>query len=169
MRFLSIFLVALLIVGCGYKPTSQIAQDVLGERVYVEVAISIKDAQNSVLVKDAIKEAMVSRLGRDVVPKSQAQTHIYARLGAVDFLPRIYDRDGYVVAYKARTSLHLRTVYANGNEDSTVAMGEYDFTIEPNSVISDTRRFEAIKNASYEALDEYIATLAIKGLHEHNE
>jgi hypothetical protein len=47
--------------------------------------------------------------------------------------------------------------------------GEYDFTIEPNSVISDTRRFEAIKNASYEALDEYIAALAIRGLHEHNE
>jgi len=169
MQILGVFLIALLFVGCGYKPTSQIAQDVLGDRIYVEVAISIKDAQNSVLVKDAVKEAMISRLGRDVVPKSQAQTLVFAKLGTVSFSPTIYDQDGYVVAYKARASLHLKTVYGSGKEDLIVVSGEYDFSIEPNSVISDTKRFEAIKNASYEALDEYVAALSIRGLHEHNE
>lgn len=169
MRKLCILLLGFFLVGCGYKPASQITQNVLGDRVYVEVAISIKDAQNSILVKDAIKEAMVSRLRRDIVPKNQAQTLVYVRLGAINFTPRIYDQDGYVIAYKAKASLHLKTVYSNGEEDFMVATGEYDFTIEPNSVISDTRRFEAIKNASYEALDEYIAALSIRGIYEHNE
>ena len=135
----------------------------------MEVAITFQDAQNSVLVKDAVKEAMISRLGRDVVSRSQAQTLIFAKLGAVSFSPTIYDKDGYVIAYKARTNLRLRTVYESGKEDNILVSGEYDFTIEPNSVISDTKRFEAIKNASYEALDEYIALLAIRGFHEHNE
>jgi len=169
MRNFWILLMALVFTGCGYKPTSQIAQDVLGDRVYVEVAISIQDAQNSVLVKDAVKEAMISRLNRDVVSRSEAQTLIFARLGTVSFSPTLYDKDGYVIAYKAHTNLRLRTVYESGKEDNIMVSGEYDFTIEPNSVISDAKRFEAIKNASYEALDEYVALLAIRGLHEHNK
>lgn len=169
MRFFHLILIFFLI-GCGYRPSSQIAQTVLGDRVYVEVSISVQDAQNSVLVKDAIKEAIIGRLGRDVVPKFQAQTSIYARLGSVSFSPIIYDEDGYVIAYKTTASLIIRTVYSDGRSDTMSVSGHYDFDIEPNSVISDTKRYEAIKSASYEALDEYIAALSVKGLYnEHNE
>ena len=160
-----LLVIALLIGGCGYKPASQSAKAVLGERVFVQVAISIKDPQNSVLIKDALKEALISRLHLSLVPKEVADTTIDAKLGSVSFSATIYDQDGYVTAYKATVVLSLATTFKDGTKRTISATGEYDFPIEANSVISDTRRFEAIKYASLDALDEFVAAVAVKGMH----
>lgn len=164
MRIIAPFLIFFLLTGCGYRPASKITQAVLGEKVYVEASISVQDPQNSVLIKDALKEAIISRLGREVVSKNEAHTEVYATLGSVGFSPTVYDNDGYVIAYKARVTLSLTTRFEDGTQEIVRAAGDYDFSIEPNSVISDTRRFEAIKNASMDALDEYVAAISIKGM-----
>lgn len=166
-----LLVIALLFGGCGYKPASKVAKSVLGERVFVEVAISIKDPQNSVLIKDALKEALISRLHTSLVPKNQADTSIYAKLKSVSFGATIYDEDGYVIAYKATVTLSLDTTFKDGKRETINATGEYDFPIEANSVISDTRRFEAIRYASLDALDEFVAAVAVKGMRhgQHNQ
>lgn len=46
--------------------------------------------------------------------------------------------------------------------------GEYDFSIESNSVISDSNRFEAIREAAADSLDEFVSKIAIKGLRNGN-
>lgn len=46
--------------------------------------------------------------------------------------------------------------------------GEYDFSIESNSVISDSNRFEAIRAAASDSLDEFVSKIAIKGLRNGN-
>lgn len=153
-----------LFAGCGYRPATKITQSVLGENVFIDVAISVKDPKNSVLIKDALKEAMIGRLGRNVVSKQEAQTEIYGTLSSVSFSATVYDQDGYVTAYKTRVNLRITTVFETGEREVIATSGEYDFTIEANSVISDARRFEAIKNASADALDEYIATISIRGI-----
>ena len=164
MRFLGLVLAVALLAGCGYRPASKITQSVLGEKVFIDVLISVKDPKNSVLIKDALKEAMIGRLGRNVVSKEEAQTEIYATLGSVGFSATVYDQDGYVTAYKARVNLRITTVFETGERETITASGEYDFTIEANSVISDSRRFEAIKNASIDALDEYVAAISVRGM-----
>ena len=160
-----LLVMALLFGGCGYKPASKAAKSVLGERVFVEVAISVKDPQNSVLIKDALKEALISRLHVSLVPESQADTAIDAALKSVSFAATIYDADGYVTAYKTTVTLSLVTTFKNGTKQTVNTVGEYDFPIEANSVISDTKRFEAIKYASLDALDEFVTAIAVKGMH----
>jgi len=164
MRFFGLILIVALFAGCGYRPAAQVTQSVLGENVFIDVTINVQDPKNSVLIKDALKEAMIGRLGRNVVSKEEAQTQLYGTLGSVGFSATVYDQDGYVTAYKARVSLTIVTVFETGERETVRASGEYDFTIEANSVISDARRFEAIKNASVDALDEYIAAISIRGM-----
>lgn len=41
--------------------------------------------------------------------------------------------------------------------------GSYNFEISPNSIISDSARYEAIRAASSETFDEFISVIAIKG------
>ena len=52
--------------GCGYKPVSKITNDIMGERVYVNVLISKEEPKNSVWIKDSVFEGIVTRLGKRI-------------------------------------------------------------------------------------------------------
>lgn len=163
MKHLALVLILVFLTSCGYKPVSKVSQNILGKRVYADVKISIKDPENTVLLKDALLEAVVSRFGSSLVEKSYAQTLINVAIQSVTFKPIIYDKNGYVTSYKTRVILKIDTIFNDDKKQTYFANGEYDFPIEANSIISDTKRFEAIKNSSLDALDEYIAYISIKG------
>ena len=168
MRILTLFMAFIFLTVCGYRPTSKIIESTMGDLVYVEVAIRVEDPKNSVLIKDAIKEAFISRLGRKIVSKNLAQTEVYASLNSISF-PAIIKKDGFNIAYRANVRLSLKTVYEDGRVENLSTSGSHDFFVKSHNVISDTERFSAIKNASLDALDEYIAVLSIRGLHEYDE
>lgn len=157
--------VTLMFTGCGYRPSSYYTKKILGDKIYTEVYIDINDPENSVLIKDAINEAVVSRFRSKIVDKiDEANTLFYVKFKSKSFTPIAYDNDGYVVAYKAKVSLEITYVDKAGKKDSFDVSGTYDFPIEANSVISDSKRFEAIKFASYKAISEFISKLSVKGV-----
>ncbi len=157
-------LLGFILIGCGYKPASYYAKSALGSRIYAEVVISRQDPQNSVIIKDSVNEAIVSRFGSKLVTKEEAQTLLNVRIASVGFIPVVYDKYGYVVAYKTVVQLDI-TATQDGKSELFKTSGEYDFSIESNSVISDSKRFEAIRYAANEALDEFVSKVAIKGLY----
>lgn len=159
---------SLIVAGCGYKPTAYYAKSVLGERIYAEVTISRKDPQNTVLIKDSVNEAVVSRFGAKIVPKEKAQTLLHVSIGSIAFSPTVYDKYGYVIAYKTIVTLAITYTKEGSPLERMSTSGEYDFSIEPNSVISDSKRFEAIRYAASDALDEFISKIAIKGVYHGN-
>ncbi len=140
------------------------SREVLGEKIFVEVKTSLKDPENTVLIRDAVNEAVIMRFRSRIVPRSNAQSILRMELKRVTFLPIQYDKNGYVIAYKTYVDLVTHYREKNGNRGTITSRGDYDFTIESNSVISDTKRFEAIKHASYKAVDEFISKLSIKGI-----
>jgi len=162
------FLMLILISGCGYKPTAYYAKQALGSKIYAEVTISRQDPRNSVIIKDAVNEAVVSRFSAKLVSKEDADTILKVRINKTSFSPTIYDLYGYVIAYKATVELAFEYENTNGKVEKLLSSGEYDFTIDSNSVISDTNRFEAIKAAANDALDEFVSKIAIKGLRNGN-
>ncbi|AJC84963.1 hypothetical protein I9T54_04180 [Campylobacter peloridis] len=156
--FLSFFLVA-----CGYIPSSQMANKVLGENVFLKINISKQDPENSVYITDILREAMLNKLGRKIVDEHSANSSIVVTMKKLNFTPMVYDRNGYVVNYKAELYLEFILQYKNGKKEIINTKGSYNFDISPNSIISDQARFEAIKNASSEAFDEFISIIAIRG------
>lgn len=164
--FLALFL---LFSACGYKPVAQITKESVGESVFVDVIVSKRDPQNSVAIKDGIREALIKRLGKDLVSKNEADTIIIASIQSVNFSVSSYDQYGYANAYETNVVLNYQVRFKDGSMKTILATGTSDFrinrqiinTLYTDSVISNKDRFEAIKQASSESFSEFLAKLAI--------
>lgn len=166
MRYLTLLLIfSLFFVGCGYKPSSTYTKKSIDKRVYVSVMVNPKEPINTPLIKDSMIEAVVSRFHSRVASKESADTIISLELRSVNFTPLTYDDMGYVTAYRALVSLVVRYGKPDGSPNLFYASGEYDFNIEPSSVISDANRQDAIKNATTKAIDSFISYLSSKGVY----
>ncbi len=166
----SIFVILLFtFISCGYKPSSIYTKEVLGEKIYAEVEISLEDPENSVLIKDALNEAIVSHLRSYIVPEEEATSKFYITLNSVRFTPIQYDKNGYVIAYKTYVGLKTKYVDINGNKQDIFTKGDYDFPIKSSSLISDAKRFEAIKFASQKALDLVRSQIAIRSIKDDSK
>ncbi len=162
LNFLFLMILTLSFVSCGYKTSSSYAKKELGEKIFVDLNVNIKDPKNSVLIKDVFHELLVQRLDKTLVyKKDQADTIVYLDYKNVNFSELSYDDSGYVKLYKATVTLNVK--YKNKNEEikSFDVSGRYDFSTNSKGTISDTKRFDAIKKAFAKALDEVISKLAI--------
>lgn len=158
----SIFLTAAFLTGCGYKPSSHYAKDKIKGKVYVDVDVDIEDPKNSVLVKDAMNEIVVSRFDRQLVTKkSEADTILIVKLNSVSMSELQKDEEGYVNLYRANVNINVKYNGPGGNGSVTVS-GSYDFSVDDGSTISDSKRFEAIKIASNKALEEIVSKFAVE-------
>ena len=172
MRLIAILLLAFFIVGCGYKPSSVAARDILGSSVWIDVIISKIDPESSVVIKDGIKSAMLRRLGVNLVDKNEADSIIIASIKSLTFSAISYDQFGYATAYKANLVMEYRLKQKDGSIKSILTSGDYDFRVTKrlndrrftDSVISDNERFDAITNASLQCFDEFVSKLAMQGL-----
>ncbi len=162
MRIFALLLVLLLWQGCGYKPAKRYVRSVLGPKVYTEVVVDLRDPQNSVLIKDALNQAILRRFSQNLVPKSHADTIIEVRMKYLYFTPLEYDANGYVIYYRTKVVLDC-TLRSSKGVRHIQTSGLYDFPIEPNSVITDTMRYIAIKEAANKALDRFISRLSFQG------
>lgn len=171
MKYLYLLL-ALLFSACAYRPVSVVTKDILGENIYVNVEISKTDPQNTVAIKDGIRQAVVTKLNRNLSDEKDATTKINAKILSLSFSELSSDSFGYGTSYKATLVVSYDITYSNGEIQTINSSGDYDFKISQkikntdftDSVISDTERFNAIKNASEQSFDELISNIAIKGV-----
>lgn len=161
-KTIGVFLVLIFVAGCGYMPASKQARKVVGEKIFVEVIVSLQDPENAVLIKDAARKAVVTRFHSSLVPQAEAKTTLWVELSSISFSALQYDTNGYVIVYRANINTRV-TRRTKTEKKSYNAIGSYDFTIEPNAVITDNQRFEAIRRASLKALDSFIAQMGAEG------
>jgi hypothetical protein len=153
----------LLFGGCGYQSASHYAKKVVGESVSTEVVISMEDPQNTVIIKDAVDSAVITKFRSSLESKNSAKTHLKISISGVSFRPLRYDNNGYVVTY--RTAVSMRILRSGEEKSGTYAVrGVHDFEIEPNAIISDQSRFEAIRLGAQKGIDAFIAQVAAQGV-----
>jgi len=164
LRILTISLLAILFHGCGYKPTSHYAKNEISGKVYVELEVDIKNAENSVYIKDSINEMIVQQFGATLINnKSNAQTIIKVTLGSVSHLTLQTDNDGYAKLYRTIVSInmHYHNMASKILKSITVS-SSYDYSIDTSSLITDAKKTEAIKVASSQALEDIFSSIAIQ-------
>lgn len=162
MKFLLLVTLLFLMAGCGYSPASRYAKNIVGESVSTEVVISMEDPQNTVIIKDAVDTAIITKFRTALVSKSSSKTHLKFRIISAMFSPLRYDTNGYVITYRTTVSMGVERV-SNASLSHYAVSGVYDFDIEPNAIISDQARFEAIRQSSQKAIDVFIAQVAAQG------
>ena len=151
-----------LLTGCGYQPSSKEAKKVLGETVSTEIIISMEDPENTVVLKDALDDAVIRRFQTNLRHRDEAATHLQIELNSVIFTPIQYDSNGYVISYRTTITLAVNRM-TNELTKRYNAVGYYDFTINPNAIITDQQRYEAIQISATKALDSFVAQVAAEG------
>jgi hypothetical protein len=155
----------MLFTGCGYKPSSEYARTVVGEKVSTQVLISMEDPENTVIIRDAVETAIITRFKSSLTDRKSSDTHLDVTLRNVTFTPLMYDLNGYVVAYRTSVELQIFRITKTLSKQYT-ARGNYDFAIEPNAIISDQARFEAIRFSTEKALESFVVGIAAEGVNK---
>ena len=155
------FSFVLLLLGCGYQPLARYSEQQFGERIYVDVSINYRDPENSVLIKDALLESIVQRLGAKVATSAQdADSQIHVSLYNVRFASLAEDIQGFTSFYRTFVTLRFRYYDKTGKMTQMDTIGRHTFSIDTQSILTDTRRLEAIAEASIQALDAFFAKIA---------
>lgn len=161
-------LIALLFTSCGYRPSSKFARDIVGEKISTRIVVSSADPENSVIIKDAVDSAIVSIFHASLVEKRSSNTHLVINTSTPSYTPIQYDQNGFVIAY--RMSLILTIIkYHNGISKTYNSAGTYDFSINPNAVVTDQERFDAIKLSAAKAINSFIAQMSAEGARANRE
>jgi hypothetical protein len=78
-----------------------------------------------------------------------------------------YDIDGYNKLYKAVVDILVSYTKKDTNKTKKfIVTGEHNFSVDDGSTITDTKRFDAIKNASEDALDEVLSKIAVSSFRQ---
>ncbi|MCK9474161.1 LPS assembly lipoprotein LptE [Sulfurimonas sp.] len=160
--FFLLFLLIIVLSGCGYKSSAKFSRAVMGERISTNVIISSMDPQNTVIIKDAVDRAIIEVFQASLVSRAESQTHLELKMGDPSYSPVVYDENGYVIAYRMSVSLNI-TKHTNGASKSYNTRGFHDFSVAPNAIVTDQDRFEAIGFAAQRAISSFVAQVSAEG------
>lgn len=163
-----ILLVVITFIGCGYIPSARYARTVLGDKISTRVIISPTDPENSVIVKDAVDLAIIEVFHASLSDKKGSNTHLTIRISKPVYHALQYDSNGYIVSYRATISLSITRVSKEIRKKYT-SSGTYDFSVDPNAVLTDQQRFDAIKYSSIKAISAFVAHVSAEGSQKKQE
>jgi hypothetical protein len=164
-QFIIVFLLSFIVVSisnCGYKPSSKYAREILGNKISTSIVISHTDPENSVIVKDAVDKAIIEVFHASLVQKRHATTHLIINMSTPSYSPLQYDNDGFIISYRATITLMISRENKDLKKNYT-SVGTYDFSVVPNSVLTDQERFDAIKFSSFKAISAFVAQVSAEG------
>lgn len=154
---------AFLFSACGYKPSSYYAKQEMQGNVFVKLQVSLEDPKNSVLIKDAVNKILIQKLDSRMVDDiNNAEVVMNLSIRSVRISALQYDKEGYNKLYKSVVVIGVDYYRKdNGTKKTFTVDGEYDFSIDNGTTISESNRFDAITNASNKAIDEILSKIAV--------
>ncbi|CAA6809617.1 MAG: Unknown protein [uncultured Campylobacterales bacterium] len=151
--------IALFILGCaGYEPISKLNKSIFKDEIYAEVIVDKKNPRNSIQIQNSINQIIISKFDAKI-SKNPDATNMIIETKNISFEPISYDQNGYIVAYQS--IVELGVTY---NKETTFHKGTFNFNIEAESSITESKRFQAIKEASSKAIDSFISAIIVKSL-----
>lgn len=161
-RVLLLFLILVVVSGCGYSPSAKFSRNTLGEKISTSVIISAEDPQNTVVIKDAVDRAIIEVFQASLVSKELSDTHLVLKMGKPTYSPIVYDENGFVIGYRMSVVLNILK-NSDGLSKNYNTKGFYDFSVAPNAIVTDQDRFDAIGFAAQRAIQSFIAQVSAEG------
>lgn len=162
-KLFTLLLFLLILSGCGYKPNAKFSREVIGEKISSNVVISQEDPENSVIIKDAIDSAVIEVFKASLVSKEHSDTHLIISSSKPKYTPIVYDEHGFVVGYRMKFNLNIQRDTKGKGVKNYTTHGQYDFSIEPKSIITDQQRYESINIAAQRAIRAFLAQVSAEG------
>jgi len=156
------FFLPLIFIACGYKPSVDYQNRLLGSQIKTVVNIDVQNPRETIFLKDAVNDAVYTLLGDDVCYNNCSSTLIITpSFSSLDVLD--YDKNGYPVLYRSKVILNVILKAKDSKIKHYQVSGIYDFRIKSTSIVNDETKLNAYKNASINALNKLFAILAKEG------
>lgn len=157
-----LFFLPFVFLACGYKPSINYQNKILGKEIKTVVNIDVKNPRETIFLKDALNDAVYTIFGKNVCYNNCTSTLIInPSFSSLDVLD--YDKNGYPVLYRSKVVLSVTLKDKNSKIRHYSVSGIYDFRIESQSVVNDETKLNAYKNASINALNKLFARLTKDG------
>ncbi len=134
----------------------------MGERISTSIVISAQDPENTVIIKDAVDEAIIEVFHASLYDRARSDTHLVLSIANPTYTPIVYDNDGFVTGYRMTIILSIVRNHS-GVSKRYSAKGTHDFTVVPNAVVTDQERFEAIRFSAAKAIRSFVAQVSSEG------
>lgn len=150
------------VTACGYKPSSQVIQNVFSDKVYIKVYVDRVEPENAPFVRDEMNRIVYTRFKGQVVSKEQAQSQIHVSYAGSTFVPLAF-ANGYVTRYLVTVRMHFEmwTKEEKVTKDIT-SIVESD--IETSSLASSAIKIEALRKGLEKGMDEFLAYVSARGI-----
>jgi len=166
--FISLFILHFtfyIFIGCGYRPSVEYQQKVLGNKIKPVVEIDVKNPRKSIFLKDAINDAIYTLLGKDVCYNNcDSIMKINSQNSSLEVLD--YDQNGFPILYRSIVYLNVTIIDKSNKKKIYNVEGTYDFRVESQGVLNDEAELNAYKNASINALNKLFALIAKDGVNK---
>jgi hypothetical protein len=150
-------------------PTSVYTTPILGNRIYTEVEIDIKNPTDSIFLKDALNEAVIAVFNAKIADSNNYDSKIKLKVKHIGLSAVDYDKNGYPILYRVTASITAYISDMHNNFYSYNASGSYDFSIDADAVLSNDIKHNAIKEAFLKALQMIEFEIAQKGMRYDNQ
>jgi len=155
-------LMALLLISCGYKPSSLYIGKIFTKTVYVEVKVDAIEPENAPFIKDEMNRLIYNRFKGQITSKDLANSRIYVNYTGTSYTPLAYE-DGYVTRYRADINVNFKMETKEGVVNKSI-QSRVESDIQASSLTSSTLRTEAIRVGLEKALDEFIGYVSARGI-----
>ena len=161
-QFLILNFSLLILAGCGYKPTVSYSSQAISGKTYVDVKIDINNAQNSVLIKDALIELLIGKFNVQITSnKDKANSFITASLQKVSQTLLQTDLQGFAKTYRQTVEVKVSYHKLKQKPITFTLSNYYDFSVDVDSTVTQAKKDEAIKIAISKALSDIFSKIAI--------
>jgi len=161
-KIVFLLLVTFIFTSCGYKSSAHYATNEISGKTYVNVNIDINNAKNTVLIKDAIIELLVGKFDAQITNnKYIANSVVTGSLVSVSESQLQTNVSGYAKVYRETVTVKI-SYYKKGEKSKSFTLSNYyDFTVDDDSTVTDSKKEEAVKIAISKALSDVFSKIAV--------
>ena len=160
---------SLLFISCGYKPSVIYAKNELEKKVYISVDIDIKNARNSVLIKDELMKLVRNKFNLPIAnTKYEASSFLNGKLLSVEHKELLSDTSGFAKAYRETVNVKITYNKKNKQVKTFIVKNYYDFLVNSDSTLTQSKKDEAIRIAISKALSNVFSKIAINSKNNEN-
>lgn len=153
----------MIIVGCGYQPSSKYVKNVFDESIYVEVKVDPSEPENAPYLTDELRKIIIQRFNGKVASKETAKNSIIATYKGTQFIPIAYDQAGYITRYATIVKVEFDLTDKNGKNFHKTITATTQEGISESALQTSTSRVSSIKLGLQKASDEFISFVSSTG------
>lgn len=150
--------------GCGYLPSSVLAQKALGNTVFVKLNINLPNPENSVELKDEFNKIIVSRFQNKLADSNQSDSVITIDIDKITDTHIAVSSDAFTTYYRVAVFTTYTYDDKKGNKTSVSSSGFFDYNVSLDSpLVTYNNRYYAINQAFLQTIDKFVAMMAYEG------